>query len=181
MSRILLAALILMPLPALAHTGHDAGGFLSGVLHPLTGTDHLLAMLAVGLWAASLGGRALWALPLAFVAALAAGGVAGVAGVQMPLVEPAILASLVAFGVASAMALRVPLVAALAGTAAFGLAHGLAHGAEVVGGFVPFAGGFVLGSLGLHLAGLMIGRLPLLPRAMGAGVALTGVALAVAG
>lgn len=181
MSRILLATLILMPLPAMAHTGHDVGGFVSGLLHPLTGTDHLLAMLAVGLWAASLGGRAVWALPLAFVAALAAGGIAGVMGVQMPMVEPAILASLVVFGVATAIALKVPVAAAVAGTAAFGLAHGLAHGSEVVGDFPPFAIGFVLASLALHLAGLLIGRLPILPRALGAGVAMAGVALAVAG
>lgn len=181
MSRILLAALILMPLPALAHTGHDAGGFLSGVMHPLTGTDHLMAMLAVGLWAAALGGRAVWTLPLAFVAALAVGGVAGAMGLHVTIVEPMILASLVVFGVASAIALRLPLGAALAGTAAFGLAHGLAHGAEATGTFASFAGGFILASVALHLAGLMIGRLPLLPRALGAGVAVAGVALAVAG
>ena len=114
MSRIFLAALILMPLPALAHTGQGPGGFVSGVMHPLTGTDHLMAMLAVGLWAASLGGRAVWTLPLAFVAALAAGGLAGAAGLQVPLVEPMILASVVVFGVASAMVLRLPLAAALA-------------------------------------------------------------------
>ena len=186
MSRILLAALILMPLPALAHTGHGpggfvSGGFMSGVLHPLTGTDHLLAMLAVGLWAASLGGRAVWSLPLAFVTALAVGGIAGVSGLQVPLVEPMILASVVVFGVASAIALRLPPVAALAGTATFAFAHGLAHGAEVSGAFATFATGFVLASLALHLAGLLIGRLPVLPRALGAGVAVAGVALAVAG
>ncbi len=181
MSRILLSALILLPLPALAHTGDHAGGFASGILHPLTGSDHLLAMFAVGLWAASLGGRSVWALPLAFVAALAVGGSAGVMGVQMPLVEPAILASLVVFGVASAIALRLPLGAAVAGTAVFGLAHGLAHGAEATGDFAPFAAGFVLSSLGLHLCGLAIGRIPMLPRALGAGVAVAGLALAVAG
>jgi urease accessory protein len=181
MSRILIAALILMPLPALAHTGHEAGGFMSGVLHPLTGSDHLMAMVAVGLWAAAIGGRAVWALPLAFVLALAGGAVAAVMGVQMPLVEPAILASLVVFGVASAILLQVPVIAAVAGTAAFGLAHGLAHGAEASGDFGPFAGGFVLTSLVLHLAGLLIGRVPVVPRAMGAGVAMAGVALAVAG
>jgi urease accessory protein len=181
MSRILLAVLILMPLPALAHTGEGAHGFLSGVLHPLTGTDHLLAMFAVGLWAASLGGRAIWALPLAFVVALAAGGVTGVTGIRLPSVEAAILASLMVFGVAAAIALRLPLGAALAGTAVFGLAHGLAHGSEVTGDFLPFASGFVLASLGLHLAGLAVGRVPVLPRALGAGVAVAGVALAVAG
>jgi urease accessory protein len=181
MSRILLAALILMPLPALAHTGHDMGGFASGLLHPLTGTDHLLAMFAVGLWAATIGGRALWALPLAFVLSLAIGGMAGVMGLQVLLVEPAILGSLVVFGVASAVSLRLPLVAALAGTAVFGLAHGLAHGAEAHGDFAPFAVGFVLASLSLHICGLLVGRLPHLPRALGAGVAMAGVALAVAG
>lgn len=181
MSRILLAALILMPLPALAHTGHEAGGFLSGVLHPLTGTDHLLAMFAVGLWAAAVGGRAAWTLPLAFVAALAVGGIAGVLGLQLTGVEPTILASLVVFGVASAIALRLPLGAAAAGTAVFGLAHGLAHGAEATGSFAPYAAGFVVASLGLHLCGLLIGRIPMLPRALGTGVAVAGVALAVAG
>ena len=102
-------------------------------------------------------------------------------GLQMPLVEPAILASLVAFGVASAIALRLPLAAAIAGATVFGLAHGLAHGAEAPVDFAPFAAGFVLATLGLHLTGLALGRLPVLPRALGAGVAVAGVAFAVAG
>lgn len=181
MTRILLAALILMPLPALAHTEGGAAGFASGVLHPLTGADHLLAMIAVGLWAASLGGRASWALPLAFVVALGLGGVVGAMGLRVPMVEPAVLASLVVFGVATAIALSLPLAAAVGGTAVFGLVHGLAHGAEATGAFPPFAAGFVLASLALHLCGLLIGHIPMLPRALGAGVAVAGLALAVAG
>ncbi len=154
---------------------------LPGLPAPADGTDHLLAMLAVGLWAAAMGGRAVLALPAAFVLALAAGGVAGVSGLSLPGVEPAILASIVVFGVASAILLRLPLAAAVAGTAAFGLAHGLAHGAEAEGAFLPFAAGFVAASLGLHLAGLSLGRLPMaLPRVLGGGVAVAGLALALA-
>jgi urease accessory protein len=174
----ILASLVtlLTPAAALAHDGH-AFGFAGGVLHPLTGADHLLAMLAVGLWAGVLGGRAVWALPLAFVAALASGAVLGLSGLVLPGVEPGILASVVVLGAFAALALRLPLGVAVAGVAGFGLLHGMAHGAEVAGPFAPFAAGFIASSIGLHLAGLAFGRWALAARVLGAGAAVAGLAL----
>lgn len=173
--------LILLPSLALAHPGHGAG-FTGGFLHPLTGADHLLAMLAIGLWAAMLGGRAVWALPLAFVAALAAGGALGHwVGAELPGVEQSILASLMVLGVAVALAVRLPLAVAAVAVAGFGLVHGLAHGAESPADFLPFAAGFVLASVALHGAGLLIGRQALAARVLGGATALAGLALAFAG
>jgi urease accessory protein len=178
---VLAAGLALTPGAALAHPGHGAG-FVAGLLHPLTGPDHLLAMLAIGLWAAVLGGRAVWALPVTFVLALGAGGLAGhLAGVELPGVEQSILASLMILGVATALAWRAPLGLAVAGVAAFGAAHGLAHGAESPADVLPYAMGFVLASTALHGLGLGLARQPGLARALGLATALTGLALAVAG
>lgn len=167
---------LLTPAAALAHDGHTFG-FAGGLLHPLTGADHLLAMLAVGLWAGVLGGRAVWALPVAFVAALASGAGLGVAGVMLPMLEPGILASVVVLGAMAALALRLPLGVAVAGVAGFGLLHGMAHGAEVAGPFAPFAAGFIASSIALHLAGLAFGRWAMAARILGAGAAVAGLAL----
>lgn len=181
-----LAVLILaVPALAMAHPGHEAGdAFASGLGHPVGGLDHVLAMVGVGLWAATTGGRALWAMPLAFVLAMLGGGVAGALGVPFPAVEPMILASIVLLGVAVALALRPPLPLALGGIALFGLAHGHAHGAEgPVSGMALYALGFVLATAALHGAGLLAGlglaRLnSRAARAMGGGTALAGLALA---
>lgn len=181
MKRTMISTLLLavaLPGMALAHPGHESG-FASGVLHPLTGVDHLLAMLAVGLWAAALGGRAIWALPTGFVAALALGGVLGAIGISAPGVEPGILTSVVILGGMAALALRLPLGVAVAGVAGFGLLHGMAHGAGVAGPLAPFAAGFVATSITLHLAGLALGRFAFAARILGAGTALAGLALAI--
>lgn len=170
---------VLTPVAALAHDGH-AVGFLGGLIHPLTGADHLLAMLAVGLWAGTLGGRAVAALPLAFVGALAAGAGLGAAGLAVPMVEPGILASVMVLGALAALALRLPLPVAAAGVAGFGLLHGLAHGAEMMGAFAPYAAGFVATSLALHAAGLGLGRWSGAARVLGAGTAVAGLALSFA-
>ncbi len=180
---ILVAGLVALPAAAaLAHPGHvhevpaagAAAAFLYGLLHPLTGLDHLLAMVAVGLWAALAGGRALWALPLAFVVAMLAGGALGTLGVPMPAVEPVILASVIVLGALVALAARLPLGAAVALVALFGLAHGHAHGAEGPGGsLAAYAAGFTLATAALIVAGLGLGlalgrlRRPLLARALG--------------
>ena len=178
MKRSLPLLVILLPSAALAHPGHGVG-FLADAAHPLTGIDPLLAMLAIGLWAASLGGRAVWALPLTFVAALTLGGTIGhMVGVELPGVEQGILGSLMVLGVATALALRVPFAVALAGVALFGAVHGLAHGAESPADFVPFALGFILAWCMLHGAGLLLGRMPYVSRALEALTALAGVALA---
>lgn len=179
--RILPLAALLAAWPglALAHVGHgDEGHFIAGLGHPLIGPDHLLAMLAVGLWAALAGGRALWAMPLAFLAGMLAGGIVGAGGAALPVVEPAILASVVVTGAVSALALAVPLGAAVPVLAVFGLAHGHAHGLEGPGGG-GYAAGFLIATAGLHLAGLAAGRLGLrLARVLGGAIAFGGATLA---
>lgn len=173
------------PATVWAHEGGHAAGFVTGLAHPVGGTDHLLAMIAVGVWASMLGGRALWALPGAFVAAMLAGGVAGFVGLPIPGVEPMILASVVLLGVAAALALRLSPVWAAAGVAMFGLFHGHAHGAEAgAAGFAAYALGFALSTMGLHLAGLALGfalnsgPARHLLRVLGVGTALAGLSLA---
>lgn len=180
------AAGLLLPAAALAHPGHSVtdGAFAGGLLHPLTGLDHLLAMVAVGLWAALCGGRALWALPVAFLMAMLAGFGLGAGGVALPAVEPVILASVIVLGALVALAARLPVVAAAALVALFGLAHGHAHGTEgPAAGLVAYVAGFGLATAGLHAAGLGLGlafaqaRHATAARVMGGAAALTGVAL----
>ncbi|MCE6960462.1 HupE/UreJ family protein [Cereibacter sphaeroides] len=178
----------LMPAVASAHPGHAEGAALvAGLAHPLGGTDHMLAMVAVGLWAAVTGGRAVWAMPLAFLVAMLGGGLAGAAGLAVAAVEPMIFASTILFGAAAALALRPALPLALAAVAVFGAAHGLAHGTEgPQAGLAPYAAGFIAATAALHLTGLLAGRgLARLAgagaaRSLGAGAALAGLALAFA-
>ncbi|KRW94920.1 HupE/UreJ family protein [Paracoccus sp. MKU1] len=174
--------LLLMPTAAFAHPGHPghAAPFAEGWMHPLGGMDHVLAMVAVGLWAATAPDRrGLWALPLCFVAAMLAGGALGAAGLPLPAVEPMILASSVILGLAVALALRPSLGFALPVVAVFGLMHGHAHGAEgPASGLAAYAAGFVLATAALHLAGIGLGRLGA-GRLLGAATAAAGVALAV--
>lgn len=175
-----------VPAAAFAHAGGGSGGGLAaGLAHPVGGADHLLAMVAVGLWAAQAGGRAAWAAPLAFVLALAAGAGLALAGWPVPAVEPLILASVVVLGAAVALALRPALAAALPAVALFGLAHGAAHGLEApVSGLAGYGLGFVLATAALHAFGFALGRLlagGVLLRGLGGATAAAGVALAVAG
>ncbi|MEO8062178.1 MAG: HupE/UreJ family protein [Pseudomonadota bacterium] len=146
-----IAFLLIAALPALAqaHPGHDAGiSFASGAMHPLTGIDHLLALLAVGLLAARMGGRALLAIPAAFLALLAVGIALGFEGVQLDYVEPAILASILICGALAALPPRHLPVATAALAALFAIFHGNAHGMEVVAGLVrmEYATGLMTGS-----------------------------------
>jgi urease accessory protein len=188
MMRKTLFSLMMMLIPgvALAHPGGHAG-FLAGIAHPLGGTDHMLAMVAVGLWAATVGGRAMWSMPLTFVAAMIAGGALGAAGLPFVAVEPMILASIVLLGIAAALALRLPLPMSLAGIALFGLAHGHAHGTEgPAGTMLTFGAGFVITTVSLHLAGLALGRGLIrygqtrVAQGLGLAVTTAGIALAVA-
>lgn len=151
-------ALAFVPALAHAHPGHgaEAGGIGWGLAHPFTGMDHVLAMIAVGLWAVQLGKRALWVLPLTFVSAMAAGAALGMGGVKLPFVEPVILASAVALGALVAFAARLPLGASAALVAIAALFHGQAHGGEMpatASGFLT-ASGFVLATAVLHAAGI---------------------------
>ena len=159
-SRLALA-LALIPTLAHAHPGHGAeiGGIGWGLAHPFTGLDHILAMIAVGLWAVQLGKRALWLLPLSFVSAMAAGAALGMSGVRLPLVEPAILASAVGLGALVAFAARLPLGVSAAAVAIAALFHGQAHGSEMpanASGLLS-AAGFIIATAMLHAIGIASG------------------------
>lgn len=128
------ATLLALIEPALAHTGTDTVfGFKTGFLHPISGPDHLVAMVAVGLWGAQLGAPAIWILPITFPLVMAMGGVLGVIGVPVPFVETVIALSAVALGLVVALRLRPPLWAAAALVAVFAIFHGYAHGRELPG------------------------------------------------
>ena len=158
---LLAAALVLVPSLALAHPGlpghtHDLA---SGFLHPLGGLDHLLAMAAVGLLAAQLGGRALWLVPASFVAAMAAAGAAGMAGLGLPMTELGIAASVVVLGGAIALRLAMPVAAAMALVGFFAIFHGYAHGLETpesASGLL-YGLGFVGATALLHGLGIGLG------------------------
>lgn len=182
MTKTLVATgLSLVPMLALAHPGHAENGWLAGLEHPLNGGDHLLAMLAVGLWAAQQMGVARWALPIAFLISLAFGALLGIDGVHVVFLESGISASVVALGLAIAVAARPPLWLAIVITATFGALHGVAHGLELPTMANPwaYAAGFMLASAALHGVGYALARYlpqvgaPLL-RWAGAGMALIG-------
>ena len=181
-----LTALALSTAPAFAHLNpQEHGSFMAGFSHPLFGLDHILVMVAVGLWASQIGGRALWLVPAAFVGTMAFGFGLAVAGVDLPFVEPAILASVVALGLLVAMAARFDTIASAALVAAFALFHGHAHGGELgAAGAASFGVGFVVATALLHAAGIAIGigvaRIAngaILARIIGGLTAVTGVAL----
>ena len=157
MRKPLIATLALLAFAgaAQAHPGHAPQGFASGLVHPLLGIDHLLAAVAVGLFAAQRGGRATWALPATFLVALVAGGVATALGISVPAVEPVVLASVLVLGLAVASAAQPPLRLAAAMTVLFAFAHGAAHGAECAPASA-FAG-LVASTVALLLAGLALG------------------------
>jgi urease accessory protein len=139
--------------PALAHTGLEhATSFWSGVLHPLTGPDHVLAMVAVGLWAGVNGGRAVWAWPVAFVSVMLVGGALGMMGVTLPMVEPGILASVIVLGLLVLTAARVPVVVGALLVGVFAVLHGYAHGAELPteAAAISYSAGFALATALLH-------------------------------
>jgi urease accessory protein len=143
----------------LAHPGHAGASFFSGVAHPLGGVDHVLAMLAVGLYAAMRAGLVRRALPATFVLAMLAGAGLGAAGIALPAVEAGIAASVLVLGLLIASAARLPAQAALPLVAAFALLHGHAHQAEIsAGGLATYAGGFVIATLGLHALGFIAAR-----------------------
>ncbi|HUI95926.1 MAG TPA: HupE/UreJ family protein [Xanthobacteraceae bacterium] len=168
MRRALLAtALVLAPTLAFAHPGlpghtHDLA---SGFAHPFSGVDHVLAMVAVGLFAAQLGGRALWLVPASFVAMMAAAGLVGMSGVALPLTETGIALSIIVLGGAIALRLALPVAAAMALVGFFAIFHGYAHGLEtpetasgLLYGFGFVAATAVLHGLGIGI-GLALGRL----------------------
>jgi urease accessory protein len=191
MTRIFPATLFLLATatPAFAHLDPaEHGSFAAGFSHPLFGTDHVLAMVAVGLWAWQIGGRALWLVPATFVIAMLAGFLLAMAGIGLPFVEPAILASVIGIGLLVALAVRLPLGACMACVAVFSVFHGHAHGSELgsATGFF-YALGFALATALLHAAGLgvagLVSRIRVsgsgwLVRLLGALTMVSGIALA---
>jgi len=171
--------------PALAHTGvGQTDSFASGIAHPLHGMDHVLAMLAVGVWGVLAGGRAIWVWPIAFVATMLAGFAAATLGLQMPFVEPAIWSSVIILGLLVALAIKAPVWLGGAMTGLFAFFHGHVHGTETTAtGLIPYAAGFALATASLHAAGIglglsaegAIGKLAL--RAMGGLTVLGGIVL----
>jgi urease accessory protein len=169
---------------ASAHTGIDLlGGFLSGFEHPIIGVDHLLAMLAVGIWGAQMGGRAIWTLPVVFPLIVALGGVAGIAGLPLPQVEAGVALSLLVLGLVIAVAFRPLEAVAIAIVGMFAVFHGYAHGAELPSAADPaaYSAGFVMATGLIHLAGVGIGLLTgriaggLLARGAGGVIAAGGI------
>lgn len=182
-SFLLASVLILLSAPASAHLlGMHGAGFEAGIAHPFTGLDHLLAMLAVGMWAVQQGGRALWRIPLAFVAMMTLGGMLALAGMQLPMVETGIATSLLVLGLLIVFSARLPVAAGMALAGIFALFHGHAHGTEIplAASPVAYALGFVLATAALHGIGIVLGKymkhgaLPLM-QLSGAAVAATGV------
>lgn len=162
-SRLVLSPLllaVLAPIAAQAHPGHSASsGWEQGMLHPLTGLDHLLAILAVGLWAARAGGRSRAWLPLGFLGLMAGGAWVGQTGVALPGVESIVLASVFVLGLCVATVRRMPAGIATAMVALFAMAHGYAHGAEMAAGVNPvvYAAGFLTATAAVLAMGLGAG------------------------
>ena len=184
---VLLLAVSFLPTLAQAHPGipGHTHGFANGLAHPLTGLDHILAMIAVGLWAAQRGGRALWVVPLAFVSAMALGGMLGMAGGALPLAEPGIAASVLILGILIAACIRLPLAASALIVGSFALFHGFAHGAEMpaTASGLAYGMGAMLATASLHFLGIGLGlaakqRVSMqLVRYVGAAIAFCGIYL----
>jgi urease accessory protein len=182
--------LAMLMLPSLADAHIVAGqtsGFVHGLVHPFTGFDHIAAMVAVGLWAAQRGGRALWVVPLTFVGVMSVSGLLGMTGASIPFVEPGIAASVLVLGLLVAAAVRLPLVASSLIVGLFAVFHGYAHGTEMpetMSG-LGYGVGFMLATGLLHCCGiglgLLAGRLqsPRVVRYAGGATAALGVYLLV--
>ncbi len=173
--------LILVSSAAYAHPGHSAAGLAAGLAHPFLGLDHLLAMAAVGLWAAQGGGKRIWLLPAAFMSMLAAGAAAAMQWqIQLPL-ETGIALSVLALGLLAALSLRLPLAFSVALAALFGLFHGYAHGLELPASAAPleYALGFLIATAALHASGIAAGiaarrQHAAIARLLGAAIAASG-------
>ena len=187
LAKLSLVPLLLLAGVAEAHpSASHVSGFVAGFSHPLGGLDHLLAMVAVGLWATQVGGRAIWLVPAAFVGTMAVAGVLAMGGSVIPFVEQGIAASVLLLGLLIATALRLPTPAAVLLVGIFAAFHGIAHGVELPEASAPlgYAAGFVIATALLHGLGIALGlaaapRLGVrLVQAAGAAIALAGVVLA---
>jgi urease accessory protein len=178
-----IALTTLLPTLALAHPGHDLQpGFVAGVLHPLTGIDHLAAMLAVGAWAAQLGGRLRWALPASFVTLMLVAAALGMSGMSIGAVEQGIAASVCVLGLLLASAVRLPAPVCVLLASGFAVFHGYAHGLEAPqhASVMSYMSGFALSTIALHLVGFTVGA-ALLRHQQTAALRWAGAAMAVGG
>ncbi len=185
---ISLFVILLSPSVAFAHTGvGSTSGLWNGLMHPLGGLDHLCAMIGVGLWAAQRGGRAIWLVPLAFLAVMALGGLLGTMAIALPLVEQGIVASVLILGILIAASVRLPLVLSVLIVGTFALFHGHAHGVEMAQTYsgLAYGIGFLATTALLHGCGIGLGVLARQSGAMwlmryaGAAIALFGLYLCV--
>lgn len=180
--KLLLPAILFIAIPAHAHTfGAHGAGLAAGLAHPLLGFDHLLAMVAVGMWAAQTGGCARWIIPLAFMIALAAGATLAMTGVALPQVETGIAASVLALGLLIAASVRLHPIPGCLLVAFFALFHGHAHGNELpqAASAGLYAFGFMTSTAALHLTGLFAGNI--LQRIRSRALAWSGMPLALSG
>lgn len=184
----ILSLILLLPTAAMAHTGAvQTTGFLHGFSHPMGGMDHLLAMLAVGLWAVQIGGRALWIVPTTFVIVMMFGGVLGLSGIQIPFIEAGILASMLVVGALIAAGVKFPVAISAVIVGFFALFHGHAHGAEMptISIALTYFIGFSLATALIHMLGMSLGsllqknNLQKISRFAGAAIVFSGIALAV--
>lgn len=188
MKKILATLAFLAPATAMAHSGHEVSGFLAGLSHPVGGLDHLLAMVAVGLWAARMGGKAQWTVPAAFVVTMLLGGILAVSGVAVPFVEGGIVLSVIAMGVLLAFAVKFHPAVCAALVAGFALFHGAAHGTEMPleASGLAYGVGFALATAALHSVGIVLAKASiqikaeLATRIAGGAIAVTGLAMVAA-
>lgn len=170
----------------LAHALPGDAGAIEGFLHPLLGVEHLLAMVAVGLLSAQIGGRSIWLVPLTFVAVMAVGGIIGFVGADAPIVSYGIAASVIVLGIALALQRRLPEAAALVIVAAFALFHGYAHGEAVppeqtIVFLIAYVVGFLTSTAGLHVVGAIIGFIALRSARGSTYLRISGVVIGVIG
>ena len=174
-------AAMLIPYGAYAHVLNESGGSIAGFSHPFFGADHVLAMLAVGFWAAQTGARAMWAVPLTFVSMMGGGALVALAGIPLPVVESGTAASVLVLGLLVAFAIRLPLAAGMMVTGAFAVFHGHSHGSELPAMASPwlYVAGFLAATGLLHVSGIVTARVLNAKRLRFAGacVALAGAAL----
>jgi urease accessory protein len=177
------AVLALLPGVALAHSGDSAGDLVAGLLHPVLGMDHLLAMVSVGILSAQIGGRAIWTVPATFVGLMAFGGLLGYEGINLIRVELGIGISVLVLGVAIAADKRLPVVVAMIFVGFFGIFHGHAHGAEIPTMSDPmyYGLGFLTGTAGIHILGVLVGYYSSSTKRGAIALRTSGVAVAVAG
>lgn len=180
----LVTIIVLLPLTAHAHV-IGGNGFSSGATHPLSGPDHLLAMVAVGILSTQIGKKAIWKVPAAFVAFMVIGGMLAISGMRLPIVEQGIALSVLALGIAIAVSRTVPIGWAFAAVALFAVFHGHAHGEEMplIANPAVYAIGFIVSTALLHISGVLLGQLAFKRRATrallryaGAGMGALGVA-----